>query len=102
MNKFIVRFLFFLLVLIGIWVVIAGLYTGTIFIYQNTIGMLYGLIYLALCMNFDTEIHKMCEKIGFIVKTSRKYKFYLFFLCLSLFVLILTYYNSELEQWTMP
>ena len=63
----IVAFLFSLLVLFSVWIVIAGLYTGAIFIYQNVIGMLYGLIYLVLCLNFDREIHKLCEKTGFIV-----------------------------------
>lgn len=66
-NNFIVYSLFGLLGLMGIWIVIAGLFSGTIYIYQNVIGMLYGIIYLVLCMNFDTEIHRMCEKTGFIV-----------------------------------
>lgn len=66
-NYTLVNLLFVLLFLVGCWIIIAGLYTGTIFIYQNVIGMFYGLIYLVLCMNFDTEIHKMCEKTGFIV-----------------------------------
>jgi hypothetical protein len=44
----------------------------------------------------------MCEKTGFIVQSSRKYKFYLFFLCIGLFVIILIYYNSEVDYWTMP
>lgn len=60
------------------------------------------MILLVLCMNFDTEIHRMCEKTGFIVQSSRKNKFYLFFLCIGLFVVCLIYYNSELDQWTMP
>ena len=59
--------MFGVLGLITVWIIIAGLYTGTIFIYQNIIGMLYGLIYLVFCLNFDKEIHRMCEKTGFIV-----------------------------------
>ena len=94
-NYYLIYFLFFLLTLMGVWIVVGGLYTGTIFIYQNIIGMLYGLIFLVLFMNFDTEIHKLCEKTGFIVQSSRKYKFYLFFLCIGLFVVALVYYNSE-------
>lgn len=66
-NKWLVYSLFTALFLFGSWVSIAGLYTGSIFFYQNIIGMLYGLIFLVLCMNFDTEIHRMCEKTGFIV-----------------------------------
>lgn len=101
-NYILIYFLFFLLTMMGVWIVIGGLYTGTIFIYQNIIGMLYGLIFLVLFMNFDTEIHRLCEKTGFIVQSSRKYKFYLFFLCIGLFVISLIYYNSEQEYWTMP
>jgi hypothetical protein len=97
-----VAFLFSLLALIGAWVVFAGLYSGTIYIYQNVVGLLYGLIYLVLCLNFDREIHKLCEKTGFIVQSSRKYKFYLFFLCIGLFLFSLIYYNCEYESWTMP
>jgi hypothetical protein len=66
-NGHLVRFYFLLVILMALWIVVAGLYTGTIFIYQNVLGLLYGLIFLVLCMNFDTEIHKMCEKTGFIV-----------------------------------
>ena len=44
----------------------------------------------------------MCEKTGFIVQSSRKYKFYLFFLCIALFIISLVYYNCEFDNWTMP
>lgn len=101
-NKSLVATLFTTLILMGIWVIFSGLYNGTIYIYQNIIGMLYGFIALVLCMNFDTEIHKLCEKTGFIVQSSRKYKFYLFFTCIGMFVVSLIYYVSELDEWTMP
>ena len=94
--------MFGILVLLTVWIFIAGLYTGTIFIYQNVIGLLYGLIYLVLCLNFDREIHRLCEKTGFIVQSSRKYKFYLFFTCIALFITALVYYNCEIDSWTMP
>jgi hypothetical protein len=66
-NNALVGVLFTLLGLLGCWIIVAGLYDGTIYVYQNIIGMLYGMIFLVLCMNFDTEIHRMCEKTGFIV-----------------------------------
>ena len=66
-NMVLVRSLFGVLALLTVWIIIAGLYTGTIFIYQNVIGMLYGVVYLVLCLNFDREIHRLCEKTGFIV-----------------------------------
>lgn len=101
-NKPLVGISFFVLLCFSAAICFSGLYTGTIYIYQNVIGALYGLIYLVLCLNFDTEIHRMCEKTGFIVQSSRKYKFYLFFLCIGLFVVTLIYYNSEVDYWTMP
>jgi len=66
-NKVLVSVLFGLVVVLGGFTIFCGAYTGTIYIYQNIIGMLYGVIYLVLCLNFDTEIHRMCEKTGFIV-----------------------------------
>ena len=66
-NMALVKSLFGVLVLLSVWILLAGLYTGTIFIYQNIIGMLYGIIYLVFCLNFDREIHRLCEKTGFIV-----------------------------------
>lgn len=101
-NKALVGSLFTLLGVITAWIFIAGLYTGTIYIYQNMIGLIYGVIYLVMCLNFDREIHKMCMKTGFIVQSSRKYKFYLFFLCVALFLTSMVYYNCEYENWTMP
>lgn len=101
-NNTLVYSMFGALGILTVWIIIAGLYTGTIFIYQNVIGMLYGLIFLVLCLNFDREIHRMCEKTGFIVQSSRKYKFYLFFLCIGLFMVALVYYNCEADSWTMP
>jgi hypothetical protein len=101
-NKVLVGALFTLLGLITAWIVLAGLYTGTIYIYQNIIGLIYGGIYLVMCLNFDREIHKMCEKTGFIVQSSRKYKFYLFFMCIAMFLVTMVYYNCEYETWTMP
>ena len=57
-------------------------------------GFLYGFMFLVFCMNFDTSIHSLCEKIGFQVETSRKYKFYLFFFCLGIMVPLFIYYDQ--------
>lgn len=87
---------------IGFWVVFAGLYQGTAFLYQELIGLLYGFLFLVLVMNFDTSIHSLCEKIGFQVETSRKYKFYLFFLCIGLYVPLSIYYGDQANEWVSP
>ncbi len=95
--------LFFIFVAVfAVWTCVGGLYLGIVYLYQNFIGTLYGIIFLVLCLNFDTEIHRLCESTGFIVQSSRKYKFYLFFLCIGLFILAVIYYNAELENWIMP
>lgn len=101
-NKPLVISLFVLQALFGVFTFVSGLYVGTIYIYQNVVGTIYGFIYLVVCMNFDIEIHRICEKTGFVVQSSRKYKFYLFFLSIAMFVVGLIYYNSELDYWTMP
>jgi len=91
-----------LIAFIGFWVVFAGLYQGTAFLYQELIGLLYGFLFLVLVMNFDTSIHSLCEKIGFQVETSRKYKFYLFFLCIGLYVPLSIYYGDQANEWVSP
>jgi hypothetical protein len=81
---------------------IAALHQGTSFLYQEIMGLLYGLMFLVLVLNFDSSIHHLCEKIGFVVETSRKYKFYLFFLCIGLYVPLFIYYLQQCEDWISP
>lgn len=57
-------------------------YLGNTFLFESLIGMIYGVLYCIICISLDAEIHTICEKTAFIVKSSRKYKFKLFFLCL--------------------
>jgi hypothetical protein len=80
----------------------SGLYTGQVYIYSNIAGGIYGLIFLVIAMNFDLEIHKMCEKTGFVLASSRRNKFYLLFVSMALFAVSLMYYTSERDSWTMP
>jgi hypothetical protein len=37
-------------------------------------------------MSFDSSIMSYTEKLGFNVRSSRKYKFYVLFLCLGLYI----------------
>ena len=98
-NKTIVNILFGSLALFGTWVVIGALHQGTTYLYQELMGLLYGGIFLVLVMNFDKSIHRQCEKTGFELEVSRKYKFYLFFLCIGLMTAISIYYLSLIESW---
>lgn len=49
-------------------------------------SLLYTIIFLTVCINFDQEIMRLAETCGFISSTSRPYKFYIFFFALGLFV----------------
>jgi hypothetical protein len=78
----------FLLSVNSFMVVIAALclnYLGTAFYLQSIIGVVYGVIYTAICLNLDTEIHRISEMTAFINKTSKKYKFYMLFISLVAF-----------------
>jgi hypothetical protein len=66
------------------------------------LGMIYGLIYLIIILDLDEEIHRMCEKMAFVIRSSRKYKFYLFFFCIGAFIVLSIYFNAELTDWRMP
>jgi hypothetical protein len=57
------------------------------------------LIYLAICIIFDDEIMSMCSQIGFRVRPSRKYKFYLLFASIGLFVLAGMICSSLTDTW---
>jgi hypothetical protein len=81
---------------------IAALHQGTTFIYQEFMGLLYGLLFLVFTLTFDSSIHRYCELTGFQLEPSKKYKFYLFFLCLGLFSILLVYYSEECEDWITP
>ena len=74
---------------------------GVTYIYQLVIGQLCGFVYLIACLTFDDEIHKYCERAGFIVRSSRSRKFHILFLSLGSFIFIMAYY-SALSLWRMP
>lgn len=86
-------------------VVIAALclnYLGTAFYLQSITGVVYGVLYTALCLTLDSEIHRISELSAFIIKTSKKYKFYFLFVSLVAFCCVLVYYNAELITWRVP
>ena len=61
-----------------------------------------GFCYLVFAMTFDREIHRLCEKSGFILQTSRGKKFEMFFVCLAFFVSQTIYYLTSVFRWNMP
>ena len=99
-----------LLILNAVLVILIGFsmnYLGNTFLFEGLIGVIYGAIYCIICISLDSEIHSLWEKTAFIVKSSRKYKFKLFFLWLLLFVIVVIYFNAALvsfkvdHQWIL-
>ena len=60
------------------------------------------MVYLVLCLTFDSDLQKFSEKTGFILKASRGRKFYVFFFSLVCFTAIVIFYYSLDGTWTMP
>jgi hypothetical protein len=79
-----------------------GAANGLNYLYQNFVGQVFGFIFLVFAFTFDREIHRMCEKSGFILRASRGAKFQIFFMCLAMFVAQSFYYLSEYFTWNMP
>lgn len=74
-------------------------FLGVAFYLEAITGVVYGVLYCGLCLQLDSEIHRISEMTAFIIKTSKKYKFYSMFSCLGVFVAAVIYYNSELITW---
>ena len=72
---------------------------GLLYYYQAVMSVLFSLIYLLICINFDAEILSLFEKIGFIVRTSRKYKFQLLFFVICLFILGVMTVQAKQDSW---
>jgi uncharacterized membrane protein len=72
---------------------------GLLYYYQAVMSVLFSLIYLLVCINFDAEILSLFEKIGFIVRTSRKYKFQLLFFVILLFILGVMTVQAKEDSW---
>jgi hypothetical protein len=72
---------------------------GLLYYYQIVVSSLFSLVYLVICIRLDDEILKMCEKIGFIVKASRKYKFYLLFVTIIAYLFGVVIVTSKRDAW---
>lgn len=81
---------------------VEGVMNGLVYIYQSLIGTLTAFVYLVLCLTFDKEIHRWCEKTGFILQSSRLRKFQTFFGCLLAFTIYALYFMSVRDEWNMP
>jgi len=98
-NRVLVGTLYCVLIIFASLSIMSEFLFGLVYLYQSFISLLYSFTYLVLCLNFDNEILNICEKIGFIVRSSRKYKFYLLFLCIGLFILSLLIMSTQESNW---
>ena len=91
-----------LIVLLNLLTYFAGLLNGLTYLYQSIMGLLTAFVYLVLVLTFDKEIHRWCEKAGFILQSSRLRKFETFFGCLLMFTLFCLYFMAIRDEWTVP
>lgn len=100
-NRKLVTFLIILVACVTITNLIIMMLFGLLYIYQGVITFLYSLTYLVFCINFENEIFNLCEKIGFIIRTSRRFKFHLMFICIGLLLLQLLISSTQQDgsQW---
>jgi hypothetical protein len=80
------------LCLLTVWAYFAGLAFGVNYLYQSFVGSVIGFCYLILTLAFDREIHRLCEKAGFLLFNSRKSKFTIFLFIVTLWVFISVYF----------
>jgi hypothetical protein len=92
-NTKVVVMMYIVLFMLTMMLIFGSFMLGVTYLYQSFISVLFSFSYLIMCITFDNEILDRCEKIGFIVRSSRKNKFYLFFACIGLFfsAFLLTY-----------
>lgn len=98
-SKVLVCSLYSLIIAFQIAVAFVRAYFGLIYLHQSLTGILMALIYLAVCIIFDDEIMVLCYEMGFKTKSSRKYKFYLFFSCIGLFIVAAMICSGLTDTW---
>ena len=101
-NPYINATLIVLIVVLNVLVYISGLINGLNYFYQSLMGTLSAFVYLVACLIFEKEIHRWCEKTGFILQSSRMRKFQTFFGCLIAFTFYTLIYLSFKDEWDMP
>ena len=63
-------------------------FNGVNYLHSSFMSVIFALVYLGVTLYFDDEIMHFCEKLGFIQKTSRYYKFYTLFASMILFICV--------------
>lgn len=60
------------------------------FIYQNIMGIIIAVVILVGTNAYDNKISILCLRLGFFIKSSRKYKFFLLVALLLIFSVVLS------------
>ena len=99
-NYILVMGLYFLLIVVTVLTIYGTFLFGINYLYQSMVSMLYSVTFFIIIVNFDAKILTMCEQIGFIVRSSRKYKFYLLFISIGLYVIGLILLDNNQTDWS--
>ena len=81
-----------------LYIFFMGLF-GLTFFYQQIFSLLYTMIFLTVCINFDDEIMSLAETSGFISQTSRSQKFYIFFVAVIMYVFMVLINAGMGDAW---
>jgi hypothetical protein len=95
-------FTVFLICLVAIWFGVntfsMAIY-GLNYIHSSLLSAIMSLFYLAFCIYFDNEIMDLCEKMGFVTKSSRKLKFYTLFTAIVMFIFAAIICSGIKDTW---
>lgn len=64
--------------------------------------MVYGTLYVIICLHFDTDLHMFIENAAFIQKKARLNKFYILFVIIGTMIMSVVYFNFDLIIWKRP
>lgn len=101
-NKYVNAVLIILVVILNLMIYLAGVVNGTNYIYQSAMGSLSAFVYLVICLTFDKEIHRWCEKTGFIILSSRYRKFKTLFAVSLAWTTMFMFYCSKNAMFDVP
>ena len=92
----------FLILMSAIWTCLCTLvllFYANSYIYQSLLSSLYSAIILTLAISFDKEIMNLAENTGFLLKPSRKYKFYLLFASIIMLIIAAMLVSGLEDVW---
>jgi len=101
-NSYVNALLIFLTVILNITIYFAGFKNGTNYIYQSFMGSMYAFVYLVACITFDKEIHRFCEKAGFILQKSRYRKFKTLFIVVIAWTVVFMFICAKNSTFDIP